>query len=309
MGERISVCIPTCNRPEHFEDALRSVLRQSTSLFEIIVGDDSTDNATARVVNWHVEDGAPIRYRKNNPSLGQAKNVDQLFQEAKGDFIVLLHDDDLLLDGALDALLQCFDEHQDVVAAFGKQRVVDAEENAKPETTRKVNEGYYRTSEYAGRQSSALRSAVVQQFPNDGYMVRADAAKKVGYDQEAVDGCDFAFGVELARAIDGTFYFTNTFTAQYRHSEQSIGRGEGSPESAYRAVKMVLADLPEGVLRDPYVRKWLRSRLPVAIMQAAEHGYADDGLRWYFSPLHRHRILTPGGLWRFARLIHSYLAS
>jgi cytochrome c oxidase assembly factor CtaG len=74
-------------------------------------------------------------------------------------------------------------------------------------------------------------------------------------------------------------------------------------------VKMVLADLPEGVLRDPYVRKWLRSRLPVAIMQAAEHGYADDGLRWYFSPLHRHRILTPGGLWRFARLIHSYLAS
>ena len=34
-----------------------------------------------------------------------------------------------------------------------------------------LNDGYYRTEQYAGLQPSALWSALVAQFPNDGYMI------------------------------------------------------------------------------------------------------------------------------------------
>jgi glycosyltransferase involved in cell wall biosynthesis len=256
-----------------------------------------------------VEDGAPIRYLQNTPSLGQAKNVDRLFQEAEGDFILLLHDDDRLLEGALEALLSCFESRPEVAAAFGKQQVTSAEGEVKWETTEGVNESYYRTSEYEGRQSSSLRSAIVQQFPNNGYMVRAELAKEVGYDRaEAGDACDFAFGVELAQVTEGDFYYTDTFTTQYRHSEESIVRGDSVADTAYRAFKIVLEELPREVREDPWIQDWLRRRAPVAVMMAAQNGYVKDGFRWFFGPYHRHRVLSLGGVRRLSALLASSMA-
>lgn len=305
MEKLISICIPTCDRSRYVEDALQSVIEQDPTPYEVLIGDDSSNRKTARLIQQYETEGMPIRHIWNEPSLGQAKNVDRLFQKAEGDFLVLLHDDDRLLDGALIALLTCFEENPDIVAAFGKQQVTDAEGNIKLETTERLNEGYYRTSEYEGRQSS-MRSAVVQQFPNDGYMVRAEAAKKVGYDHGAGNGCDFAFGVALSEATDGPFYFTDTFTAQYRLSEQSVGRGNS--DSGYQAVRIVMKDLPNDILKDPHIKKWLKLRLPAAIIQAAEHGYPKDGLRWFFSSYHRHQIATLGGARRLLRLISSFIS-
>jgi glycosyltransferase involved in cell wall biosynthesis len=272
-----------------------------------LVGDDSTNTSTSIVANRYAEEGAPIRYLRNEPSLGQARNVDRLLRKADGDFIVLLHDDDRLLDGALDSLLHCFEKAPNVVAAFGKQQVVDAEGNVQWDTTRAINEGYYRVCEHDGRQASALQSAIVQQFPNDGYMVRAAAAKEVGYDRPGVgDACDFAFGVYLARQTGGDFYYTNTYTSQYRLSEESIARGGGG-DAAYQAMKLVLDELPEEVTSDPTVQDWIRRKAPVAIMVAAQQGHSWDGLRWFFSQYHRSRTMTLGGIRRLFHLIASLL--
>jgi glycosyltransferase involved in cell wall biosynthesis len=306
MKEYVSVCIPTCDRPQYFEAALQSVLEQSLKPYEVLIGDDSVDNETKAVV-MEYEDEGRIRYLDNDPPLGQAKNVDRLFQAAEGDYIVLLHDDDLLVEGALDTLSSCFDENTGIVAAFGKQQVVDAGGNVKTETTRSVNEGYFRTSEFEGVQDAGLRSAITQQFPNDGYMVRAKAAKQVGYARSNVgDACDFAFGVELARQMGKTFYYVDEFTSQYRQSEQSIVRGEEVDDTAFRALRYVLRNVSREVREDPHVQRWLRERAPVAVMQAAQNGYPKQGLKWYFSPYHQHRILTMGGIHRLLRLIGSF---
>jgi hypothetical protein len=221
---------------------------------------------------------------------------------------VLLHDDDRLLDGALEALLDCFEECPSTVAAYGKQELTDADGKVKKEASHGLNESYYRTAKYEGPSVSSIRAAVLQQFPNDGYMVRADAAKQVGYDHpDTGDACDFAFGVELARQSNGAFYYTDTFTSQYRLSEQSVIRGTGVSDGAYWAVKTVLGRIPDAVRRDPEVRRWTRERIPVAIMRAAQNGHAQDGLTWYFSRYHRHRIPTLGGLRRLGLLLYSYL--
>jgi glycosyltransferase involved in cell wall biosynthesis len=306
MEHKVSVCIPTCDRPAYLEEALRSVLSQTPEPFEVVIGDDSTQEKTAKLVQSYEGKGAPIRYIRNRPSLGQAKNVDRLFQEARGEFIVLLHDDDQLLGGALDVLGTCLEEDSGLVAAFGKQQIVDAEGAVIQRATRGVNQGYYRTAEYEGKQPDSLRSAIIQQFPNDGYMVRARAAREVGYDRpEAGDACDFAFGVELARQSSGDFYYVDAFVSQYRHSEESVVRGEESADTAYRAFKVVTERLPDRVRSDPYVQKWLRERSPVAIMMAAQNGFTTDGLRWFFGPYHRRRIFSLGGGRRLLALLRS----
>ena len=43
-------------------------------------------------------------YLRNESSLGQAGNVNQLFARARGERLVLMHDDDFLLPGALTAM-------------------------------------------------------------------------------------------------------------------------------------------------------------------------------------------------------------
>ena len=49
----VSILIPTYNRPHYFKIALESALAQTYSNIEIIVGDDSTNNETEKLIYRH----------------------------------------------------------------------------------------------------------------------------------------------------------------------------------------------------------------------------------------------------------------
>lgn len=310
MEKGTSVCIPTCNRPSYFEEALCSVVGQEQSPKEIIVGDDSDDAATEAVIEDYRAQHVPIRYKRHVPPLGQSKNVHSLLQRATGEYVMVLHDDDRLVEGALERLIACFQDNAKIDAAFGKQQVIDAEGGVRKDRTRVLNQAFDRTPEHEGRQGSSLRSGITQQFPNDGYLVRTELAQRVGYDHPGTgDACDFAFGVELAKAASGAFYYVDRFTSQYRLSEQSIGRGHGTPDAAYRSFKYVQESLPPDLRERPKIQEWMENRAPISILQAAFEGDASTGLKWFFSRYHRDRILTAGGLRRLYHLLYSLFAS
>lgn len=60
----VSVLIPTYNRPRYFEKALCSVLEQTYPNIEIIVGDDSTNDETEKVLQKYLCDRSNIIYIK-----------------------------------------------------------------------------------------------------------------------------------------------------------------------------------------------------------------------------------------------------
>ncbi len=91
---KVSICVPTCNRPELIVECLDSCLAQTHTNIEILIGDDSSDNRTQALIKARYAHDARIRYVKNEPSLGQARNVASLFARASGDKIALIHDDD-----------------------------------------------------------------------------------------------------------------------------------------------------------------------------------------------------------------------
>ncbi|ENL4424233.1 TPA: glycosyltransferase family 2 protein, partial [Bacillus cereus] len=61
----VSVLIPTYNRPHYFEKALCSVLEQTYPNIEIIIGDDSTNDETEKVLQKYLYDHSNIIYIKN----------------------------------------------------------------------------------------------------------------------------------------------------------------------------------------------------------------------------------------------------
>lgn len=62
----VSVLIPTYNRPRYFEKALCSVLEQTYPNIEIIVGDDSTNDETEKVLQKYLCDHLNIIYIKTD---------------------------------------------------------------------------------------------------------------------------------------------------------------------------------------------------------------------------------------------------
>ncbi len=106
----LSVTMPTRNRPELFERALRSVLHAAVPVaeqVEVTVSDGSDDERTGQLARRLLQ-GWPggHRYVWNQPPLPQAGNVNRAVELAGGTWVQQLHDDDYLLPGAGVAMIE-----------------------------------------------------------------------------------------------------------------------------------------------------------------------------------------------------------
>jgi glycosyltransferase involved in cell wall biosynthesis len=233
----ISICIPTYQRADLLVYAIESCLKQTYRNIEIIISDDSPDNCSEKAVLKWIESNK-VRYYKNSPALKQAGNVNQLFDLAQGKYLVLLHDDDLLLPDTLAKMLECFRDNPNIIGCFGKQKLIDMNGSILETETAELNQGYYRTDELAGIQKSAQRSALLGQFPNDGYMISSDVARNERYrdSSDVGDACDYDFALRLS-ARGGLFYFLNEFTAAYRITDVSVLRGNNYSNLTYGLIE------------------------------------------------------------------------
>ena len=48
---KVSICLPTCNRPELLMESLASCLAQTHANIEIVIGDDSSDTRTRNLMD------------------------------------------------------------------------------------------------------------------------------------------------------------------------------------------------------------------------------------------------------------------
>lgn len=103
---RISVIMPVYKRPEYFERALQSVLKQDCSeSFEVIVVDNNDEEVSPnRAIVEKVADSRVLYYR-NAENLGMYQNWNRGIELARSPYITFCHDDDLLLPHTLRSLL------------------------------------------------------------------------------------------------------------------------------------------------------------------------------------------------------------
>ena len=95
---KISVVIPTYNRAAYLDAAIASVLAQRGADFEIIVSDNCSQDDTAAVVSKYLADSR-VHYYRNEENIGMVRNWRKaVFEDARGDWFVLLSDDDYLVD-------------------------------------------------------------------------------------------------------------------------------------------------------------------------------------------------------------------
>jgi glycosyltransferase involved in cell wall biosynthesis len=91
----VSIGIPTYNRADSYlKEAISSALNQTYKNIEIIVSDNcSTDNTESFIKS--ILDPR-IRYFRQDHNIGAINNYNFCLDQAKGDYFLLLHDDDLI---------------------------------------------------------------------------------------------------------------------------------------------------------------------------------------------------------------------
>jgi glycosyltransferase involved in cell wall biosynthesis len=95
-----SIVIPTRNRPQTLFYTIQTVLNQTFSNFELIISDNSDNDATQEMLNKNTD--TRILYYKTNGKLCMAENWESALRYIKGKFVLIIGDDDGLCQNALD---------------------------------------------------------------------------------------------------------------------------------------------------------------------------------------------------------------
>lgn len=111
--KKISLCVPSYNRPDTLSQLINSFVNQKYKNKELVISDDSTTDEIKNIVRQY---SLPeIKYSHNKPNLGLAKNLFKSMENASGDYLIILGDDDVLLNaGVLGEYVKIFEKYPKV---------------------------------------------------------------------------------------------------------------------------------------------------------------------------------------------------
>jgi hypothetical protein len=120
----VSIVIPAY-RVRFFGVALDSALAQTYANLEILVLDDSGDDAIAELVASR-NAAQRIRYLRNTPPLGEAASLTRGIHAARGELIKPLYDDDVLTPDCVARLVAAMQAAPDALLALSRRDTIDA---------------------------------------------------------------------------------------------------------------------------------------------------------------------------------------
>lgn len=121
----VSVCIPAFRGASHIAAAIESVLEQSHTDFELLIIDDNSSDETVAIVRRYPD--PRIRLLQNPDNLGPQENWNRCLDEARGTYVKLLPQDDLLAFDCLEQQVAILDRDilQRIALVFCSRTIVD----------------------------------------------------------------------------------------------------------------------------------------------------------------------------------------
>lgn len=234
---RISVIMPTYNRARFLGDAIRSVLAQTLTDFEVIVVDDGSTDNTSEIVRAFAD--PRVKYlRQDNQGPAGARNNG--IRASTGEYVSFLDSDDTFLPRKLEIQARALDLEYDLGLVAGGYEFID-------EGGRLLRE----ERPWIGRPSLDLPTILLGGVaPVHAVMVRREWLDRVGsFDASfrAAEDMDLWYRLSLAGC---RMDWVPATVCRYRIHRRNMSR---SVRDHYRALNAVLetvfarSDLPEQI--------------------------------------------------------------
>lgn len=159
----LTIAIPTYNGGKTIESMLDILLPQIDDRVEVLISDNCSSDNTQIIVSKYLTKYPFIKYIRNKYNIGADRNFLQCMYAAKGMFTMLLSDDDILVENALEKILEFLEKNYFVSLVFlntisFKDRYVDISHcNVFTEFSKYIEKDIVTTDkfvfmEYVGRQ-------------------------------------------------------------------------------------------------------------------------------------------------------------
>ncbi len=218
----VSVVVPTYQREQMLAEALDSALAQTYEDFVILVGDNSENDGTEKLIGTY--DDPRIRYHRNRPGLGAMGNWLDLVNRADTPLIATLHDDDLWEPDYLAAVVPPMLADPDTAMTFVDFWVIDEQGRIQEAYTEEESARTHRRTMPGGRidydLAQGIRLVAVWNAPQPCYaaVIRRDAIVATEYPRQMEPLYDIWTSYHLVKRGAGIRYEPRRLTRYRVHS-------------------------------------------------------------------------------------------
>ena len=122
----VTIAIPTHNRADSYlREVLGCALNQTYQNIEIIVSDNCSTDSTEKTVRSFLD--SLLRYYRHDRNIGANNNFNFCLSQARGDYFLLLHDDDLIDEDFVQVCMQSANYATNIGVIRTGTRVIDSQ--------------------------------------------------------------------------------------------------------------------------------------------------------------------------------------
>lgn len=219
----LTIYVLTRNRSEFLIETLDSIINQTYKDFNIIVSDNSTNNLTEKKLDLYPYK-SDIRYVKRDGLLSGIEHLNIILSEANTKFLMMFHDDDVMLPEMISKLYSYISSHIDCLAVSCNAYILNNEKFTLRKIIKSRDVVYENISQMA---RCYIRRKNIPLFPSYIYNLDMIRDKKL-YFNRGRKYADASFICSLL--ADGKIFFLSQPLFYYRihigqdsHSHDSIG--------------------------------------------------------------------------------------
>jgi glycosyltransferase involved in cell wall biosynthesis len=264
----VSICIPThsAKRLGYLREALASVRAQTHTETEILLWDNSHDEPLRAFAEEQMREDPRIRYKRHEPSVSAGANFDSALQASRGEYVVMLGDDDRLLPQAVEMLLAA--KEPDSVVTFPNLHIIDSHGQRQPTMTHEHLTTFGRDRLPSGRVADPIACAWRNSVFLPGSLMRSAELKRYGLNS-TIRGGDFLVMTQLAR--DGhSFLHLEDYLFEYRVHPGSVTAGGSTKENEGLFALLEPIQVPPHV--EPLKRRMLGGILMATVSESLRVG-------------------------------------
>lgn len=216
------MAVPIFNRPDYIPATLGSVLAQDYAKLEIIVSDNASSDGTYELARRVVEGDRRVTIRRNAASQPIHVHFNQCVREARGEFFILLCDDDLINPTLVSELVAVAGRYPDASVVVPANATIDEQGRLVREFARSAVE-ILDGSEFVCRW---LHERGPKMFANAvTVLTRTELVREVGGYQGLGGGRNNDNLLFLQCALAGRVGFAQRAVFSWRVHERSFGSG------------------------------------------------------------------------------------
>lgn len=173
----VTVAIPSYNSDKFIIYTIRSVLKQTKKIDQIVVVDNKSTDNTVQMVQKIINENPNrnIQLMINKPNLGYQHNWNKCLENATSEYVLILHADDILKPDTIEKQINFFKNHPECALVGGQEDFINEKGKIVRYAKRKENKIYQNGQIYE------FVSETGSYIPCSSVMFNMEKIKQVGF--------------------------------------------------------------------------------------------------------------------------------